>query len=131
MFGCRLRKKYISPNSSIALSPDFKNGIVKIQKGVQHAMTESEKRATATLRKEEATIKAEHQTYTSVENRLTKRRKISVPDGKYVGCRFILGSSAEYERLVGVAQYVFNENRRSMSPIFVESILVLSFIERF
>ncbi len=94
-------------------------------------MTESENRATAKLRKEEAKMVAENQTYTSVEQRLAKRRKILVADGEYADCRFVLGSSAECERLFSMAQYIFCQNRRSISPIVLESILFLKLNERF
>ncbi len=94
-------------------------------------MTESEKWATAILRKEEATTVAENQTFTSVEQRLAKRRKISVTDEEYVDCRFVLGSSAECERLFSMAQYTFCENRRSMLSIVLESILFFKLNELF
>ena len=131
LFGCRLGKRYISPESSIVLCPAFEKGVVKIQKGLENTMTESEKIATSALLKKKMTVESKQVSCTSVEQSLKKRQKVLESESEYIDSRFVLGSSAECERLFSMARYVFCENCRSISPLVLESILFLKLNERF
>ena len=131
LFGCRLGKKLISPGSSIVLCPAFEKGGGEDTKSLENTMTESEKIANSALLKNKMTVESKQDSCTSVEQRLKKQQKVLESGSEYIDSRFVLGSSAECERIFSIDRYVFCENRRSISPPVLESILFLKLNERF
>ena len=62
-----------------------------------------------------------------MEERLAKQRKIDDAKYtmKYICCDFILGSSAEAERLFSFTNFVLAEHRQRMIPELFEAIVFL------
>lgn len=54
----------------------------------------------------------------------TKRRQLNETH-KYLNFDFILGSASEVERLWSVANNILTDNRKSMTPILFENLLLL------
>ncbi len=53
-----------------------------------------------------------------------RKRKRGEQVQTYANCDFVLGSTAEVELLWSIAKYVFNENRRAMTPLLFESLVL-------
>ncbi len=101
LYGCRLEKKYLAIDATIAPDTKFESGVVKIQRGSATGMADAEKSAWEKMRAPSTTMGNEvsHAAMSVVERiALQKRRRLD-DSHKYVNCDFISGSAAEVERL--------------------------------
>ena len=59
-----------------------------------------------------------------------KKPRLSKTKSDYIDCRFILGSSAEVERIFSIGGNLLSKNRRSMTSQVFEAILFLKYNSR-
>lgn len=131
MFDCRFTPKRVLLKGIHSPNSHFESGVAKIQSGEVGLMTQQEKSACKNLElsssenipsENESECDTEHQLSRAIKN---KKRKVVGGTKKYINTRFILGSSAEMERVWSIAKYVLPDNRKLMDPIIFESILFL------
>eukprot|EP00171_Calliarthron_tuberculosum_P002661 IDg2661t1 len=125
LYGCMLGKKYIGQSTT------FEKAVVKIQKGLKNELSASEKFAAKCLLVHETADEGESpKKIVSMQEMLTKRRKVQSLKISYINCDFILGSVAIVERLWSCAHYIYSDYRRSMTPQLLEALLFLRANER-
>ena len=132
LYRCKLGVHYISQSADIIKDKHFENGVIKIQKNCLNLLTDEEKSAVEHLRKSntiESTDSAS-QSLSFMERLAKKRRKLS-SSVEYVNCDFIHCSVAEVERLWSLCGRVLQDDRRSMTPQLLESLVFLRLNERF
>ena len=131
---CWFRNKlgigYIGSDSEKQTDPDFVNGVVKIQRGEEGALTPAEKRACKSL--ETTSPEDDADGPLSLEEKMKKKhrkRKAGLLDNgrksRYLNVDYICGSAAEVERLWSICKYVITTNRSSLTPILLEALLFL------
>eukprot|EP00171_Calliarthron_tuberculosum_P012024 IDg12024t1 len=124
-WGCKLRNKHIAIDATTAPNAIFEQGVVKIQRCREAAMTVNEKNACRKLLLENVTdgVGLEGE---SILNRISenKRRCIN-KQTKYINCDFIIGSVAEVERLWSIAGNILCDNRMRMTPLLFEALVFL------
>lgn len=128
---CRLGTKYIGIDAEIVPDKTFLSAVVKIQNGECNNLTPDEKATVSDLRSSSSQVTNVLSQNSSMEERLSKRRKISSAAQEYVNCDFILGSVAEVERIWSISKHVLTVERRLMTPQLFESIVFLKYNERF
>jgi hypothetical protein len=146
LHGCHLGMTYIRRDANIIDYEDFENGVVKIQTGEAHLLTDPERVAVSSLRRNAPAIPAVNvdqdtdidPTQWSSPRKIAKeihrkRQKLqeSAAANEYIRCDYILGSVAEVERLWSLARHVLTYDRMSTSPRHVEGLLFLKVNSRF
>lgn len=146
LFGCNMEPTRIQDDASIVHSPDFETGVVKIQAGMQHTLTDAEKVAVRDLRKSD--VQAEDQAVDadagavqidpgsqspSTVARLQEQKQMIAREAadEYVDCSFILGSVAIVERLWSLSGHILTSERTRLLPINLESLLFLKVNRRY
>ena len=132
LFGCKLETKYIGPNSRVTVAPIFESAVNKIQEGLTKQLTDEERKAVKTLEVASSMTfeDASTSSTSSMEQRLAKRRKLR-SSAEYMDAKFLLGSSAEVERVFSAGKLVLSQNRKAMSPQLFEALIFLVYNNRF
>jgi hypothetical protein len=145
------REKSSLANRELCPNKDFETGVVKIQLGKYADMTDAEKRACRSLKKQASTSSPNNANGSNSEQSessddeeprspdfearvykyLEERESEGQLESPYVNCNFIYGSTAEVERLWSVSSYILTKQRRRMTPQLFEAILFLRYNERF
>lgn len=131
LFGCTLKDEYIKLHSVHSPSSTFESAVVKIQRQEYSTMTHEERSAALPLKKPTEPCDSTDGT-TQDEDVLTmsgildrrKRRRVE-QDHPYMNLNFILGSSAEIERLFSIAGRILADQRRNMTPMLFEALVFL------
>ena len=108
-------------------SSTFESGVIKIQNDDVGSMTVAERSACSTLLAEENTQETITQDEGNGNHELLgfiarKKRRV---DKRYINCSFLLGSTAEMERVRSFARQLLLDNRKHMEPVVFESLLFL------
>ena len=129
LYDCKLRPHRIAIDGPLSPNSDFESGVCKIQSNSLGMMTENEKTACKLLprtsKKSASSVnegKIRHSFYKTLER---KRQKLEKKECMYINCDFILGSTAEIERLWSVAKNIMRDNRKHMEPILFEALIFL------
>ena len=133
MYGCCLGTNYIAPLARTVADPYFESGVIKIQRHQEELMNNEETSACKHLLSE--TVNAIEDVTNDEEGRAKKiaarkRRRLN-KSMKYSNCSFILGLAAEVERLWSIAEHVNTQNRKSRTPILLESSVFLLVNEKY
>ncbi len=144
-YECSLGRSYFSLENK-----PFESGVIKIQKKLEHMMTEAEKEACSKLRVVEVAnevveggnsdeegrelslvdIEAKRIKLDEERERMRGRGQTEQESQiKYINCDFILCSAAEVERLWSLAKNIITTDRNRMYPIQLEAILFLKLNE--
>lgn len=126
LHNCKLGNEYIRRNSHLTTDPDFESGIVKLQKGEANQLTSAEKVAVCMLEKdvEDVVPDSDSDREMLMDERLNKRRKID-KNCQYRSADFVLGSSAEVERIWSTAKYILSDTRSKLKLLMFEAIMFL------
>ena len=132
LYNCKLGDDYLKIDSHVTTDPTFESGIVKLQRGRADDLTLLEKHAVKCLLKNDDGCggSSESDDDKPMKDHLSKKRKID-ENGKYMSAGFVLGSSAEVQRLWSTAKYVLTEERSKLKPLLFEAILFLKYNQRF
>ena len=107
----------------------FGAGVVKICRGQAHSLTNSERVACSRLQKTNIEInnteEEKSELTTDGEIIARKRRSRECQDGTHVNCGFILGSTAEIERLWSIAKCILTNNQSKMTPVLLKELVFL------
>lgn len=131
LFGCTLKDEYIKLYSVHSPSSTFESAVVKIQRQEFNTMTPEERSAALPLKKPTESCNTTDGII-SDEDALTmsgildrrKRRRVE-QDNLYMNLNFILGSSAEIERLFSIAGRTLADQRQNMTPMLFEALVFL------
>jgi len=126
-YGCKLASKYIAPTSAIVHNASFESGVSKIQTGDIGSMNEEERRACEILEieQDETFESVQNSSLTMAQKLVSGKRRCIERDTKYRNCNFVVGSVAIVERLWSVANYIYCDNRKSMTPMLLEALIFL------
>ena len=123
------------PNPSIVLHPKFEIGVTKIQRDAETELTNSVRRAVASVLKSRDSNSGEVLTPDKnsekkvMQERLSKNRRI-ITESKYIDTTFVKGSTAEVERLFSIDKNFMTNNRKRIAPQLFEAIVFLKMNER-
>jgi hypothetical protein len=138
LYQCKLGTKYIALDSDLVTDPLFISGVVKIQENRLQDLTDAEKEAVDSLRKDgaataEATEDDDGMTLVQKIRAGKRKQREEAESGEmqYMNTNFILGSAAVVERLWSNAGNILTKNRSGMTPQLLEAILFLKYNRRF
>lgn len=137
LYQCRLETKYIGIGVGTFTDPNFEMDVMKHQKGLSSVLTENEKISVVCMWNENsatdssATDDQNPSAVLTKQNNLEKRRKKDDGNDQYRNYDFILGSSAEVERLWSMSKYVLTMHGRSMTSQLAVAFMFLKVNERF
>lgn len=127
----------LKPDSELVCSPDFENGIIKIQKELSdtNKLFPREKIAVSRYLKTNAVAHAEEEEEEEeeelgfadsviAETQRAKRRRVEVVE-KYVSTIHVLSQSNLCERLFSLAKLILSDRRQSMHPSTLNNLLLL------
>lgn len=130
-YQCLLKDEYIKLQSKHSPDSMFESAVVKIQRDQLDLLTDEEKKACDNLIVDTCTesqnighdVDERHLSMLQIFER-RKRRKI-ISTKVYIDLRFVLGSTAEIERLFSAAGRILTDTRISMTPMLLETLLYL------
>jgi len=128
LYGCTLDTFYIDSKAQIVHSPDFESGVVKIQNRKTDELSDAEKLACKKLERTAVDITNNNSTsnLSLTEQVSLGKRKRQDASNNYMNTSFVLGSTAELERLWSIAKNILTNNRQETTPLVFESILFLN-----
>lgn len=131
-YKCSLNDDYIKLHSRHSPSSVFESGVIKIQRGEYDAMSVQEQEACADLKipfpetGEDSELPSDEEEPMSMCDIIRQpKRQRREPHQPYMNSQFILGSSAEIERLFSIAGGILADNRQGLTPLLFESLLFL------
>ena len=129
LYDCKFFPKRVSIKGTLSPSSDFESGVCKIQSDSIGLMTEAEKQACVILsktRNSSTVCEDSNSKNLSFEQKIArKKRRFEKNTSSYINCDFILGSSAEIERVWSISKYILTDHRKSMEPIIFEALVFL------
>ncbi len=129
LFNCKFKQTRRSLHGSLSPDSSFESGVAKIQSKGIGLMTDREKAACSRLKYSdlnESTMQEEQDVSSTFREAIfKKRRRFNKARHSYINCNFILGTTAEIERLWSVAKNILSTNRKAMEPLLFEAILFL------
>ncbi len=101
-----MERNTLAQNSRIIHSQFFEQELIKLQSGLADTMSIKERNAVHALLEPENnnTSSQVDDSFNRIAERLAKRRRIGDPSKDYIDCSFILGSSAEVERVFSMGR---------------------------
>ena len=123
---CKMGRRCIRQGAAIPTDPDFESGVIKLQEGKVNELTEEEREALQSLRKEDqANVPGSPEPITMPE-KIAKRKRDDaerVGSDERVNVSWVLGSAAEVERLWSAAKHIPTDAQRQMDPAMFETII--------
>jgi hypothetical protein len=130
--------RHLSKHAAVVSSPQFENGVCKLQLGLESELTEAEKEAVRIFKvsHEQQEINEQDMSQTasssiSLEEEITlaiqkrKRQRLSTSNGTYRSVLHVSVTSNKVERLFSRAKIIMEDRRCSMHPKMLENALFL------
>lgn len=126
LLGCKLSTKYIGKDGLIVHSKISRAEWWKIkEEKMKNYHMLSWTLCIALKRNYSSTNNVTGTGNSTIKENLSKKRKKGCPESRYIDFRFVLGSTAESERLLSVGELLFVPGRRDISPQLLEALLFL------
>ena len=117
----------LGENAEIVRAPCFESAVVKIQNGIEVAMSDEEAASITVLRLTNINVAQSGIPVTTVSlaQRALKKQKLSQSHGGYMDCRFLCPTSNLCERFFSSAKFAIGDRRCRMTPKNFEEQLFL------